>query len=463
MLNKNIENIPAEGGLGLFGYKQELKRSLPLSSLVFHGLAVIAGTSVFSYFGIIAQKTHGMTSISYAIAVVAMVFTAFAYIRMSAVYPIAGSVYSYVQRSIDPQVGFLSGWVFQMDYALLPMIAYLLGAIYIQPLFPNVPMWIWMIVLLACVTISNYKGITITAMANNITVIIQYVFIIAFGVACIVYLLKGNGAGTVFDLSGFYNRTEIDAIGWNPILVGASILILSFLGFDSITTIAEEAIQPEKNVGKAILIVCIITGTYFTGYSYLMQLTWPTGWKEFISADSGAWELIVHVTAPWVGVVFTIIYVISVFACAMAATASACRILYSMGRDRSLPAIFAKVHPKYQTPVFAILIITIISLSCLFLSMELAASLINFGALVGFTMVNLSVVWHFFVRLRQRSGIHFLTNLIIPCVGACITYVVWWNLSPQSKLLGFSWLALGLLYLLIKTRLFTLEPPKLVE
>lgn len=379
-----------------FGYEQELKRCLPLSFLIFYGLAYLCPVTVFSTYGLVAVTSHGMVAMSYIIALTAMVFTAFAYMKMVKAYPVAGSVYSYVQRSMNPHVGFLAGWAILMDYMLLPMINYMLAAIFIAPVLPNVPAWVWIIGLVIAVTAVNYLGITVTAWTNNILILIQMAFVGTFVIVLLYYLINGNGAGTLFDANAILNSSEIKAMGgWGPVFLGASILVLSFLGFDGITTVAEEAVDPEKNVGKAIMIVCIGAGIIFILLSYLMQLAWPNGWQEFADYNSGAWELIVRVTADWVGVFFTCIYVIGCFASAMASSSSAARLLYGMGRDGVLPHVFAKVHPKFKTPSFAILVMGVIGLLALGPSLALAASLINFGALAGFTMVNLSVVFHY--------------------------------------------------------------------
>lgn len=443
-----------------FGYKQELRRVLPLSFLVFYGLAYLCPVTVYSTFGLVAQQTHGMVALSYIFALIGMVFTAYAYMRMVRAYPIAGSVYSYVQRSINPHLGFLAGWAILMDYMLLPMINYMLAAIFIKPVLPSVPAWIWIVGLVATVTVVNYIGINLTAWASNILIIIQMAFVAAFMIVAVYYLAHGHGAGTLFDIKGIYNAAEIAKMGWSPLFLGASVLVLSFLGFDGITTVAEEAIDPEKNVGKAIMITCLGAGFIFIVVAYLLQLAWPDGWLHFKTPDSGAWEIIVRVTADWVGVFFTIIYVIGCFASAMASSNSAARLLFGMGRDGVLPKPFARVHPKLKTPTFAIIVMGIIGLTALGPSLALAASLINFGALAGFTMVNLSVIAHYYHRHKNVVG-STLTNLIVPLIGAVVCYIIWWSLSPASKCLGFTWLAIGVIMLAFKTSYYTELPPEM--
>jgi amino acid transporter len=350
-----------------------------------------------------------------------------------------------------------------MDYMLLPMINYLLASIFLAPVFPNVPAWVWIVCYIIFVTIVNYFGIQLTAWVNNGLIIIQTVFVFAFVLFLCKWLGTGNGAATFFDMSAFVNANEMGVMGgFGVILTGASILALSFLGFDAVTTVSEEAINPEKNIGKAIIITCLGAGLLFTVVAYLCQLAWPNGWNEFQSVDSGAYELIGKVAGATMGYLFTAVYCIGCLASAMASQASAARILFGMGRDGSLPKkIFAYVHPKYKTPTFNIFLIGGISLVGIKLSLAAAASLINFGALAGFTLVNCAVIAHYFIKKRQRSAWGVIKYLLLPLGGAIVCLAIWISLDINSKILGFSWLAVGIVYLAATTNFFRKLPPDL--
>ena len=453
-----------ESTLDKFGYEQSLNRVLGLGSLIFYGLAYLCPITIFSTYGLIANMTHGMVALTYFVAMIAMIFTALSYNAMVKAYPIAGSAYSYAQRAINPHIGFLAGWAILMDYLLIPMINYLLVGLFMQPVFPGIPGWVWIVGYIAFVTVVNFVGIQVTAWVNNGLIIIQTIFVVAFVLFVCKWLATGNGAATFFDWSAFYNAAELhkDGMGWGIILSGASILALSFLGFDAVTTVVEEAKNPEKNIGKAIIITCLGAGLAFTIISYLMQLSWPMGWNEFENVDTGSYELIVKVCGIAMSYFFTASYCVGALASAMASQASASRILFGMGRDNILPKkIFAYVHPKFKTPTYNIIIIGLISLVALKLSLAAAASLINFGALLGFTLVNLSVTAYYFIRKKNRSASGVFLYLILPLAGAATTFIIWLNLDVHSKVLGFSWLAVGVVYLAVTTRFFTKLPPEL--
>jgi len=215
-------------------------------------------------------------------------------------------------------------------------------------------------------------------------------------------------------------------------------------------------------VGKAIIITCVGAGLVFIIVTYFLQIAWPNAWNELQSADTGAYELINKVAGSAMGYIFTAAYCVGCLASAVASQASASRILFGMGRDKILPAkFFAHLDPKRKTPIYNIFLIAIISLTALFLSLGTAVSLINFGALLGFAMVNLSVVAHYYIRKKERAPKDLFRYLIAPLFGAGICFVIWFNLDMNSKMLGFSWLTLGIIYLAIKTNFFRKLPPEM--
>lgn len=447
-----------------FGYRQDLKRVLPLSSLIYYGLAYMVPLTIFTTYGLVMNMTHGMLSLSYLVATIAMAFTALSYNYMVKAYPVAGSVYSYAHRSISPHVGFLSGWVILLDYMLLPMVNYLAAALFLEAALPGLPTWVWILIFIVIVTIINYFGITVTSWVTKLLIWIQIIFIMALALFIFKWLLVGGGSGTLFDWSAFLNSVEFNqpSMGWAIIFSGASILALSFLGFDAVSTISEEAHNPLVNVGRAIIITCAGAGIFFIVFSYLTQLAWPTGWSEFESVDTGAYELITKVAGSIMGYFFTAAYCFGALASAVASQSSASRILFGMGRDGILPKkFFAYLHPKYKTPTYNNFLIAFVSLSALFLSLADAASIINFGALIGFTMVNLSVIAHYFINKKQRAGWDIIRYLVAPLCGALICLAIWYSLDVKSKEIGSAWLLVGIIYLAITTKFFRKLPPEM--
>lgn len=444
--------------------QDSLKRVLKLPSLIFYGLAFMVPLTIFTTYGLASVTTHGMGSITYLITTVCMAFTAFSYVYMTKAYPVAGSVYTFVSKSMNPYLGFLSGWVILLGYICLPIINYLASAMYLSSAFPAIPETVWVLGMVVVVTIVNHVGITVTDIVNKAIVCLQIAFLVIF-VGTVIKYIGGSGA-PFLDITGFVNIEELSKEGMGiPVLfVGASILALSFLGFDAISTLSEEAINPEKNIGKAIIITCIGAGIVFTVVTYFLQLAWPTAWTDIVDPDNGSFELILRVAGETMATFFAVAYGIGCIASSITGVASASRVLYGMGRDGILPRkFFGYLHPKRKTPTYNIVIIGVISLSSLIISLTTSASLMNFGALLGFTMVNLSAIAHYYVREKKRSGMDVVRYLIAPVIGAVFTFAIWINLDAMSKGLGFGWLIFGVIYLAVITKGFKRPPAEIKD
>ncbi len=458
--NGAVEN--SSSSLEKFHYKQELNRVMKLPSVVFFGVAYMAPITIFSTYGLVCNMTHGMLALTYTVATLAMMFTAMSYRHMVKAYPIAGSVYAYTQRSFNPHIGFMAGWGILLDYILLPMFNYVALSLYMHILIPQISTTAWIGVFIVIVTITNLVGMNFTKVFNNTLIIVQLVFVVVVIILSLKYIFGGGGLGTIFDTTAYFNPEEFASpeVGWAGIFAGASILCMSFLGFDSVTTIAEETVEPEKTIGRALLITCFAAGGYFIIMAYMMQSAWPEAWFSFEDPDSGAYEYMFHVLGNVIALIFCAMMVIGATASAVASQASAVRILFGMGRDGLLPKkIFGYVNKKTKIPSINVIIVAVISLSAMILDLSAAASLVNFGALLGFVMVNLSVISHYFVKGKQRNGAGVVKYLICPIIGAVICAALWISLDSLSKILGIIWLVLGFIALAVATRFFRQLPP----
>ncbi len=271
------------------GQEVKLKRVLSLPYLVVFGLAYLAPTVVFNYYGIMTVMTNGMMALAYVITTIVMFFTAYSYARMVEAFPVAGSAYTYVQQSMNPYFGFVTGWLMLLDYLLLPMICYLLLGIYINEFFPQIPIWSIVVFFVVVGGIINIIGVKTAAKVNTIIITAQMLFTLLFVIVIIKLLLGGDGAGTLVSSKATYNPEEFNM---GNILAASSILAVSFLGFDAVTTMAEETINPKKTVGRAIMIVCVGAGIVFAIVSYFAQLAWPTAFMEIQNEDAGIFELL---------------------------------------------------------------------------------------------------------------------------------------------------------------------------
>lgn len=431
-----------------------LKRVLGVPSLVLFGLVYMVPLTVFTTYGIVTELTGGRVPVSYAITLVAMLFTARSYARMSVAYPYAGSAYVYTQRSFGGAVGFLAGWSLMLDYLFLPMINYLVIGIYLEAAFPAVPAWAFILASIAIVTVLNVVGIVSVARANVVIIAVQAVFIGAF----IVFGFASLSGQQVDPLAPFVGDVSADGAG--VLFAGAAVLCLSFLGFDSVSTLAEEAKEPTRSVPRAIMITTIAAGVIFIGLSYLAQLVFPS--NDFTDVDSAALDVMRTAGGEFLAVFFTAAYVAGAAGSALTSQASVSRIIYAMGRDGVLPTgVFGRLSERFKTPVVAILCVSAVSLLAIWIDLGLLAGMISFGALVAFSVVNLSVIKHYYVDRRERAGVAVLRNLVLPLIGFALTVWLWTSLSVETFIVGLSWLAVGVVLLAIVTRGFRRPTPML--
>lgn len=433
-------------------------RVLKLRHLVAFGLAYLAPTVVFNYYGIATTLTGGMMALAYLVTMVAMFFTAFSYAQMVRAYPVAGSAYTYVQRSVHPWVGFATGWVLLLDYLLLPMICYLLFGIYMNEYVPDIPVFVWVISAAAFGAVINTVGVKVSGRINVVLISAQVIFCIVLVALIAGFVVAGGGSGHLFVPEALLNVATFN--GGN-LLWAASILSVSFLGFDAVSTLAEETQEPRRVVPKAILIVCVGAGLGFAVISYFLQIAWPSAYSDLTDPDVGIFELLPRVGGDGLTTAFLITDQTASILCAMAAIAAVSRVLYGMGRDRLLPErFFGRLSGRFGTPVNNILLTSVIALTAVFYSDNLlgAASLTSFGAITGFIAVNYAVISHYFIRERRRSGADAFRFLVLPVLGIAINIVLWVNIDNSAKILGLVWLVIGIIYLAFVTRGFQRTP-----
>ncbi|MBL4954491.1 APC family permease [Neobacillus sp. OS1-32] len=432
------------------GTNTSLKRSLGLWAIVGLGLGYMTPTVVFDTFGIVSEETNGVVPLAYLTALLVMLLTAISYGKMVKVFPSAGSAYTYTRETMSPHLGFLVGWAALLDYILLPMVNALIIRIYMVSVFPDVPAWIWVISYVAVVTAINVWSMGKTSNLNSLLVVFEIVLIGAFIVLAFIKLSQGMGQGTIFTAEPlFHSNVHLGAV-----LTGATVVCFSFIGFDAVTMYAEEAID-EKTLPRAIMLTVLIGGAIFFVAGYFAQSLFPdvSGFKV---TDDTLPEIGLYVG----GTIFKLIFLSGAFAATvasgLASHASVSRLLYVMGRNGVLPKrFFGYVHPKFRTPAFNVIIVGLVSLLAIAPSLELISSFINFGALIAFTFVNLSVIAYFiFRKKRYKTGKDIFSYLIMPILGAGSTGILWVNLQADALIGGIVWVIIGFLYLLIQTRFF---------
>lgn len=429
---------------------ERLRRTLTRKDLIIYGLTILTPTSVYAVYGVVQQSSQGHAALSYLAAMIAMLFTAFSYGKMSSAFPVAGSAYSYAQQALHPAIGFLTGWAMILDYVLVPMLSAIFVALTAHRLVPSVPFPVWAVLFCVSITLVNIGGMQVTKRANEIMLFLMCGSVVWFVIAAIIHASKSDG---LIQPTAIYDSTTF---AFRPLLFGAGIAAFSYLGFDAVSTLAEEAKNPQADIRFATVGVCILQTLICFVVAYLACAVWP------FSKPMENVEIIILDISRLVGgsMLFglnTLVVMIAAVASSLACMAGASRMLYGMGRDKVLPSeIFGHLDSRFATPVRSILLMGVISLiGALLVDFQQVVELVNFGAFAGFVLVNCSVIAHFYIRRRERSGLQFLTNFLFPFVGAVVCVAVWLSLSLDARKAGFTWLAIGVIYLAIQTKFFS--------
>jgi amino acid transporter len=445
-----------------FGYQQELKRSLSFWDLLIYGLIFMVPIAPFGIFGSVFNASGGMVALAYVVGAVAMVFTAISYAQMAKAFPLAGSVYAYAGRGISPPVGFIAGWQILLDYILIPALLYIVSGIAMNSFVPAIPVWAWVVGFIVMNTVINYFGIEITARTNRIMLVGELVILAIFLVVGVGALASGKSTGGA--LTPLFNS---DSFSVGLVFSAVSIAALSFLGFDAISTLSEEHRDEARGIGRATIASLFIVAVLFVVQTWVAALLVPDRQALLTDGDpdgTAFYQAAEHAGGHWLNVLTAVATAIAWgFADAMVAQAATSRVLYSMARDKQLPAFLAKIHPKYRVPEYATLVVAVVSIVVgvgLTLrednGLTLLTTLVNFGALTAFLLLHVSVITHYMVRGGSRD---ILRHVVVPVCGIVILGYVVYKANVAAQTVGLTWLAIGLVIMLVL--IFTGRAPAL--
>ena len=424
-----------------------LRRALGLWDLILYGVIVIQPTAPMSVFGVLSNRGRGHVVTTILIALVAMLFTAVSYGRMARAYPSAGSAFTYVGQEINPALGYITGWSMVMDYMLNPMICTIWISQQAHVFAPAIPYWGWAVFFAAVFTGLNIQGIRASARMNA-GLAAGMGLVIAVFFACAVRFIFGHPhGGAAFFTRPFYDPATFQS---GAVLGGTSIAVLTYIGFDGISTLSEEAENPRRNILLATVLTCVVIGILSALEVYGAQLVWPAS-EPFPDVTTAFVYVAGRTWAPLLAIVgFTL--VLANFGSGMGAQLGAARLLYGMGRSHALPAsFFGAIEPKRRVPRNNVVFVGVATLIGAFLmDFDLGAQMLNFGALIAFMGVNAAALLRYYVREREKK----LRNLLPPLLGFIICLLLWLNLGRTAQIAGSIWMAVGIAFGAWKTRGF---------
>lgn len=428
----------------------QLKRVLSLWDLILYGIVLVMPIAPVPLFGLAQQLSNGHAVTTILLGMVAMGLTAVSYGRMAALYPSAGSAYTYVRLSLNARLGFLTGWAMFLDYLLVPLICTIYGAITLAKLIPGVPYWGWVLLFSIVMTGVNLGGIRFTARTNMLLMLVMMAVISAFIVLAIRMLFGTAGWGGLISLKPVYDPNTFHL---PTILTATSVAALTYGGFDGVTTLAEEVRNPRRNVMLAAVTVVLFTGLFGGLQVYLGQLLWPD-FHTFPNVETAFLDVSRKVGGEWLFQAMAVILIVANVGCGLAAQTGVARLLFGMARAGAIPARpFAHVDARTGSPSYNVVLVGILScIGALVLNYERSAELINFGAFLAFMGVNAAVIRHS-IRVRfAEPGHRVFSGLILPAAGLLFCLSIWLNLPTPSKMIGAAWFAAGFIYDLVQSR-----------
>ena len=440
----------------------KLRRVLTLWDLVFYGIVLIQPIAPVPLYGVAQKLSNGHFATIILIAMFAMLITAVSYGRMAALYPAAGSAYTYVGRGLSPHLGFLAGWAMFLDYLLQPLINTIWISTALHERYVHaVPFFVWAAMIAGIITLLNLRGIRSSAVANKALLAVMSAVVLLFIALAVRFLLSARGVTGLFSIQPFYDPRTFDS---HRIWSATSFAALTYIGFDGVTTLAEDVENPKRNVLLATVLVCLFTGLFGGLLVYLAQLVWPD-WHAFPNLETAFMDVCRRVGGVYLFNGMGLILILAAFGSALTGGLGAARLLFGMGRDNVLPRrVFAYLSPGSSTPTYNILIIGALSflgavvLNYIGNAYEHAGELLNFGAFLAFMGVNLATFWQFAVTPREGYRRMILADVLLPLIGFVFCALIWWNLNVLAKSIGGIWFAIGLAYLAITTQGFRKVP-----
>jgi len=452
-----------------------LRRSLTLFDLILYGVIVIQPVAPMSVFGVLSDTGRGHVVTAILIAMVAMLFTGISYGRMARAYPSAGSAFTYVAQEINPTVGFVTGWSMVMDYMLNPLICTVWCAGQAAQFAPGVAPWIWKIFFAVVFTLLNLRGIKTSSRINAGMAILMGMVVVAIFVAAARYIF-GTQHDAAYFARPFYDPATFTS---HRLFACTSIAVLTYIGFDGISTLSEEAENPRRNILYATVMTCLVIGVLSAIEVYVAQLIWPAS-EPFPDINTAYSYVAGRAWAPLFPVVgFTLL--LANFGSGLGAQIGAARLLYGMGRSNALPkSFFGAVDEKNRVPRNNVLVVGGVAILGAFLleivagyktyalgtnglswstfvkilnggeAYGLGAEMLNFGALIAFMGVNAAAFLRYYVRSDQKK----LGFLIPPVLGFLICFGLWINLSWPAIIVGSIWMAAGIAFGFWKTDAF---------
>jgi amino acid transporter len=345
-----------------------------------------------------------------------------------------------------------------MDYLLNPIICAIWCSAAAQNVLPNIPYAAWAVSFTILFTVLNLRGVKTSGRMNALLALGMSIVVVVFLAEAIHYI-----AVVIRPFGGQWLLPFYDPSTFSPsrVMRGTSIAVLTYIGFDGISTMSEEVENPRRNILLATVSTCLVIGILSAIEVYVAQLVWPahTPFPESM-VDTAYVFVAQRLGGNFMFQLLNATLLIANVGSGIAAQFGASRLLYGMGRANALPSkIFGAIHPRTGIPHYNVLIVGLCTLAGTFLmTYQSGAELLNFGAFIAFMGVNAAALVHY----KFRSGERVFLPAAMPILGFAVCAFIWLNLNHKAQLLGAAWILVGLAIYFVMRRTGA-GPDKLLE
>ncbi len=419
-----------------------LRRSLGLRNLVFFGLVAMTPVAGFTVYGFVNQYSNGAVVPAYLLGGFGMALTASSFATMARLAPGAGSVYGFAHLAMGRFAGFMGGWSLLLDYGLITGLASLFGAIYLVGALPGVPVEPVLGLMCAASLAVNYVGLGLSSKVDLVSVCVQLACALVFCVLTL-WVLAGSGSGLTL-------RPIWPTDGrFASVVSGSSVSIIAYLGYDGVSSLAEEVKgdDPGRAVGRAILICVAVMAAVFVCISWLLS---DLSVDMTIQDPANAAFEIVQARLPVLAIPLALIAGMAIgFSGNFVGHAASSRIVFALARDGLLPPVLSRVHRRFRSPFFAVILTFVFFTTVAFVALphvDVLGGMVSFGALIGYILVNLSVLVHLGMVNWTGNRLH---HRILPDLGILVLLYILSGINTLAIELGLAWMAGGVVIYLM--------------
>lgn len=430
------------------------KQTLSVGAMVVYGLVFMMPVAPFAIYGNVFQASGGMPALPYVIGLVGMVFTVFSFGVMIRRFPSSGSIYTYVTKTMSTGMGFVTGWLMLLQYLITPNLVYLMAAQALNQYVPEVPVVVWCLAFNAFVTVVSLRSVE-TGIAVDRIALIGQLIVLGLFMGFAIHYVATNPDTASFAPTAFYSAQSFNL---SDVMSAVSLCVMSYIGFGCIATLTQQAKDMRQGPPRAMLITLLVLGAMFIGTCYLACCVDPTGACFAKDANNGFYLVAEKCGGEWLGVVCAVTNALAygLFS-GLVGQVSVSHILYAMGTSGALPKRLGHLSEK-GVPRLATLFVSLFSLVTVlpffWLGVDQVAKCSNFGALASYLLLNASVVWFCFIQPRRahKPEGHIGRYLVCPLIGIVVVGWIFASLSAVALVVGFVWIAIGIAYYLVQTR-----------